>query len=67
MQGGIAVVFGQALVLVSFTGKLDTGVLGQRDAQRLPMKLLATQVAHGCNENINPYVVVLKSHDEINR
>lgn len=51
MQWGVAVVFGQALVLVAFTGKLDTGVFGQRDAQRLPMQLLATQVAHSCKPN----------------
>lgn len=48
MQGGVAVVFGQALVLVAFTGKLDAGVFGQRDAQRLPVQLLAAQVTHGC-------------------
>lgn len=48
VQGGVAVVFGQALVLVAFTGELHAGVFGQRDAQRLPMQLLAAQVAHGC-------------------
>lgn len=47
MQGGVAVVFGQPLVLVAFSGKLDAGVFGQRDAQRLPVQPLAVQVAHG--------------------
>lgn len=48
VQGGVAVVFGQALILVAFTGKLDVGVFGQRDAQRLPMQPLTVQVAHSC-------------------
>lgn len=48
VQRGVAVVFGQALVLMSFTGKLDVGVFGQRDPERFPMQPLAIQVAHGC-------------------
>lgn len=47
MQGGVAVVFGQALVLVALTRQLDAGVLGQRNAQRLPVQPLTVQVAHG--------------------
>ena len=46
MQGGVAVVFGQALVLVAFTRELDVSVFGQRDAQRLPVQPLAIQVTH---------------------
>jgi len=48
VQGGAAVVLGQALVLVALAGQLHAAVLGRRDAQRLPVKLLAAQVAHGC-------------------
>lgn len=51
VQGGAAVVFGQTLVLVAFTGQLDTGVFGQRDAERLPVQPLAVQVAHGCKKS----------------
>lgn len=47
VQGRVAVVFGQALVLMAFTGKLNVHVFGQRDAERLPIKLLTIQVAHG--------------------
>lgn len=48
VQRGVAVVLGQALVLVAFSGQLHAGVFGRRDAQRLPVQLLSTQVAHGC-------------------
>lgn len=48
VQGGVTVVFGQALVLMALTRKLDAAVFGQRDAKRLPVKPLAVQVAHGC-------------------
>lgn len=47
VQRGVAVVFGQALVLMAFTGKLNVRVFGQCDAERLPIKLLTIQVAHG--------------------
>lgn len=47
VQGGAAVVFGQTLVLVALTGKLDTGVFGQRDPEGRPMQPLAVKVAHG--------------------
>lgn len=49
VQWRAAIVFGQTLVLVAFTRQLDAAVLGQRNTQRFPVKLLATQMAHGCN------------------
>ncbi|KAF3834757.1 hypothetical protein F7725_027315 [Dissostichus mawsoni] len=45
VQRRVAVVFGQALILVAFTGKLNARVFGRRDAERLPVKLLPAQVA----------------------
>lgn len=50
VQGGVAEVLGQSLVLVAFTGKLDTHVLGHGDAYGPAVKLLAVQVAHGCGD-----------------
>lgn len=51
VEGRVAVVFGEALVLVAFARKLDAGVFGQRDAQRLPMQPLAIQVTHSCKSD----------------
>lgn len=49
VQWRATIVFGQTLVLVAFTRQLDAAVLGQRNTQRFPVKLLATQMAHGCD------------------
>lgn len=49
MQWRAAIVFGKTLILVAFARQLDAAVLGQRNTQRFPVKLLATQMAHGCN------------------
>lgn len=47
MQGGVAVVLGEALVLVAFPGQLHRGVFGKRHAHVSAVKTLAIQVAHG--------------------
>lgn len=47
MQRGVAVVLGEALVLVALTRELDGGVLRQGHADWLPVQLLLVQVAHG--------------------
>lgn len=49
VQWRATIVFGQTLVLVAFTWQLDAAVLGQRNTQRFPVKLLATQMAHRCD------------------
>lgn len=47
MQGGVAVVLGEALVLVAFPGQLHRGVFGKGHAHVSAVKTLAVQVAHG--------------------
>lgn len=47
VQGGVAVVSGQTLVLLAFTGQLHAQVFGQRDAHTPAKQPLTVQVAHG--------------------
>lgn len=47
MQRRSAIVLGEAVVLLVLAGQLHRLVLGQRDADGLPVQLLPIQVAHG--------------------
>lgn len=47
VQGGVAVVSGQTLVLLAFTGQLHAQVFGQRDTHTPAKQPLTVQVAHG--------------------
>lgn len=48
VQRRVAVVLGQALVLVAFAGQLHGGVFGEGNAHVPAVETLAVQVAHGC-------------------
>lgn len=54
VQWRVAVVLGQALVLLALAGQLHVLVLGQGDAHRLPVQLVAVEVAHGCKGGRDP-------------
>lgn len=48
VQRRVAVVLGEALVLVAFPGQLHGGVFGEGHANFPAVETLAVQVAHGC-------------------
>lgn len=48
VQRRVAVVLGEALVLVAFSGQLHGGVFGESHAHVPAVQALAVQVAHCC-------------------
>lgn len=65
VQRRVAVVLGEALVLVAFPGQLHGGVFGEGHANVPAVETLAVQVAHGCRGERSAKENASKENDHV--